>query len=487
MKSFHSATVAILLATASTASAEDAASLQKNLQAYLGSEPGVVTVTPAGDDFQITLDIMPYITKGQIPDTKVSLTPLVVTAHANGDGTWNIKSTAPLNMSVESPALTMKYDGGTLNWTGTFDEELRGFTKSHAEMDGASLTETLVDPSTDVKTNIAYSFGKYTIDTTATKREAGVADFVSKVEVDNIKGTWATEGSNSPMAGGSFAANKVGAQADAKGFHQRATMDLLAWFVSHPSKDLVVKDQADLKKALLAAMPIFESANVNESFEALDIQTPIGSFTAQSAKIGIDMAGFVKDGRFGESIGVSGLAIPPGIAPPWSADLIPTSFDVGFSASGFDADASAKIFIDKMDISKAEPISPDVSPALMAAAVPNGTINISLPTTTITAPIYSISMTANVEMPMSKPMTGPAFKSAKLDIKMTGFDAVMAKLQEVAKTDPQASQAIAVAIGAKGMAKSEADGSLSWAIVQTADGNVSINGLNLGAIAPPAQ
>jgi Uncharacterized protein conserved in bacteria (DUF2125) len=244
---------------------------------------------------------------------------------------------------------------------------------------------------------------------------------------------------------------------------------------------LIVKDQAGLKKALSAAMPIFESANVNETFEALDIQTPIGKITAQSAKLGIDMAGFTKDGRFGESIGLSGLGIPPGIAPLWSADLIPTSFDVGFSASGFDAEAPAKIFIGKMDLSKAEPVSPDISPALMAAAMPNGTINISLPTTSITAPAYSINMTGNMEMTMLGP------KGGKLDIKMKGLDAVMTKLQEAAQTDPQAAQAIAGIVAAKGMAKTEADGSSSWAVVYSPDGKVSVNGLNLGALAPPAQ
>jgi hypothetical protein len=483
MKPIYSTAIALLLATASTAAiaAEDAASVQKSLQTYLGSEPGVVTVAPAGDDLQITIDITPYINKGNLPDTKVALSPFVLTAHANGDGTWETKSSAPLNFSMSSPALTFDFKSGTSEWTGTFDEELRGFTKTHSEMGNGSLTETIVDPGTGAKTNVAYTIGKYLSDSTATKRDAGVADVVASISAENLQGTWSLEGGNPAAGGGSFAAQKIGYQTNGTGVRQRAVMDLIAWFVSHPNKDAIIKDQADLKKSLLAALPVMETMSGNETFEGLAVQSPFGNFTAQSAKIGIEAAGFTKDGRATETFEVAGLGIPAGLAPPWSIDLIPSALSFGFGASGFDADAPARLFIDKMDLSKDPPISPDVNPALAAAAMPNGTVNITLPPTTITAPAYTISMTGGMEMTMLGP------KGGKVDIKMKGLDAVMAKLQEAAQTDPQAAQAIAGIVAAKGMAKTEADGTSSWAIVYSPDGKVSVNGLDLGAIAPPAQ
>jgi Uncharacterized protein conserved in bacteria (DUF2125) len=485
MKLSNSAAIAFLLASVSTCAsalaAVDAATVQQNLQAYLGSEPGVVTVVPAGDDLQITLDIMPYLKKAQDANAKVAVSPFVITAHPNGDGTWETKSSAPLNVNVTSPAISFDFKSGSFEWTGTFDEELRGFTKSHSEMSNGTLAETIVDPNTGTKTHVAYTIGKYTSDATATKRDSGIADVVASVAAEGLQGTWSLEGGNPAMGGGSFAAQKVGYQANGTGVRQRAVMDLVAWFVSHSNKQAIIKDQAGLKKALLAALPVMESMNGNETFDSLTVQSPIGNFTAQSAKIGVDMAGFVKDGRFTETFEVAGLGIPAGIAPPWSTDLIPSGIAFGVGASGFDADAPTRMFIDKMDLSKEPPISPDLNPVFAAAAMPNGTINIALPATTITAPAYSISMTGGMEMTMLGP------KGGKVDIKMKGLDAVMAKLQEAAQSDPQAAQAIAGIVAAKGMAKAEADGTSSWAIVYSPEGKVSVNGLDLGAIAPPAQ
>ncbi len=483
MKSFHIAAAALLLATvssaASAATAEDAAAVQKSLQAYLGSEPGVVTVAPAGDDLQITLDVNPFLAKAKQPDASASVSPIVITAHANGDGTWETKSASPLLVTLNSPALVLDVKMDNFTWTGTFDEQLRGFTKSHGDLANASIKETVLDPANGVKTNIAYTIGKYSSDTTATKRDAGVADITAAVTAENIQGTWSLEGGSPGAGGGSFTLAKVGYQAGGTGVRQGAIMDLIAWLVAHPNKDAIIKDQANLKQLLTAAMPIFESVTGSETFENAVVQTPIGNVTAQAVKIGVDMGGFVKAGRFGENIGLTGIGTPPGIAPPWSMDLIPASVQFGFMASGFDAEAPAKMVIDKFDLSKDPPLAPDISAALAAAVMPNGTINIALPATSITAPAYTITMAGDVNM---TPM-GP--KGGKLDIKMKGLDAVMAKLQEAAQTDPQAAQAISMVVAAKGMAKTEADGTSTWALVMTPEGKVTVNGIDLMGMAPP--
>jgi hypothetical protein len=132
-----------------------------------------------------------------------------------------------------------------------------------------------------------------------------------------------------------------------------------------------------------------------------------------------------------------------------------------------------------MDLSKDPPISPDMNPVLAAAAMPSGTFTLAIPATTITAPAYSITVTGGMEMTMLGP------KGGKLDVKMKGLDAVMSKMQEAAQTDPQAAQAIAGIVAAKGMAKTEADGTSSWTIVYTPEGKVTVNGIDMMGLAPP--
>ncbi len=485
MKLIRNTTFAILLVSASTTStaqaAADAAAVQKNLQTYLGSEPGVVAVVPAGEDVQITLDIMPYLNKAKIPNATIKVTPFIMTAHPMGDGTWEVKSTSPLGFEMQAPDQSVQYKLPSVEWTGIFDEGLRGFTKSRGTMTNVTVDQKINDPKTGMNLNISYVVGKYAVDSTSTKREAGVVDFATSSEMSDLKGTWVPGETNSAMPAGSFSMNKVLVEGKGIGLRQRAIMDLIAWFISHPSKEAIVKDQAALKSSLLAAMPFMESLIAAESLEGLSVQTPIGQIAAQSAKIGIDMSGITKDAHLGETIAFSGLTIPQGIAPPWATDLIPNATSFGFNASGFDAETPAKMFIDKMDLSKEPPTSPDVGTALVAAALPNGTFKITLPPTNVTAPAYSIDITGGMDVSVLGPSGG------NLDIKMKGLEAVAAKLQEAAQSDPQAAQAIAGIIAAKGMAKTDADGNATWAIVYTPDGKVSINGIDLGAIAPPAQ
>ena len=62
-------TSAILMLLASStcalaaATADEALRMTATLQTYLGSEPGVVTVTPAGDGYNVALDATPYLKK----------------------------------------------------------------------------------------------------------------------------------------------------------------------------------------------------------------------------------------------------------------------------------------------------------------------------------------------------------------------------------------------------------------------------------------
>jgi hypothetical protein len=90
----------LFLATASAhalaaATPEEAARITASLQTYLGSEPGVVTVAPQGDDYIVTLNPAPYIAKINQPGVKVTLDPVVLTIRPKGNGQWDVSQKGP--------------------------------------------------------------------------------------------------------------------------------------------------------------------------------------------------------------------------------------------------------------------------------------------------------------------------------------------------------------------------------------------------------
>ena len=73
---------------------------------------------------------------------------------------------------------------------------------------------------------------------------------------------------------------------------------------------------------------------------------------------------------------------------------------------------------------------------------------------------------------------GPAAQpSGKAHITMKGLDEVM-KLIQAAPPEAGLQQGAAVVVVAKGMAKTEADGSLSWDVEASPDGKFSVNGID---------
>jgi type II secretory pathway pseudopilin PulG len=77
-------------ATMAAATQDGAAAIQEALQAYLTDTPGVVAVTPSGDQYAITLDLAPLFAKLPGKDVSISVSPLKFTAADNGGGKWKV-------------------------------------------------------------------------------------------------------------------------------------------------------------------------------------------------------------------------------------------------------------------------------------------------------------------------------------------------------------------------------------------------------------
>ena len=71
-----------------------------------------------------------------------------------------------------------------------------------------------------------------------------------------------------------------------------------------------------------------------------------------------------------------------------------------------------------------------------------------------------------------------------MTVEAEGFDQSFAALEAAAKNDPRIQESLPVLTFIKGLAKTGADGKLSWAVEYGADGVATVNGQRLG---PPAK
>jgi hypothetical protein len=462
-------------AMAGPATPEEAARLLAVLQTYLGAEPGVVTVVPAGDAYTVTLDFAPVIAKASPETFHGSITPYVLSITDNGDGTWSTQSDQAFSANFEaSGTADISYSIGSWKSTGVFDEALGAFSQSRSEFSDIAMTQTMTLPDQPPSNSSSSAAG-------------GVYESVSTAGVDggiDSKITYAfTNYSQSmavPGAPGAPASDVVITAESYLGDGKMTALDpaafykLLAWFVAHPSPEAIKADQAGLKTLLTDGIPFFQNIVASGGMTNAKIATPVGEFTAASISADVEMNGLVKDGLVREAITLNGLTIPDGLAPEWSAGLVPSKLSLDFAVSGFDAASPAAALIAAFDLAKPDPIDPAMEGPLMAALIPNGTVDIKLAPGIISSDMYSVTYEGAMT-------AGPGgIPVGKATITMTGMDAVMAALQAA---PPEVGGQMAPMLGmAQGMAKPGSDGALVWDVDASVPGTLMVNGTDLMAM-----
>lgn len=486
---------AVLLLSTSTLTAfaaatpEEAARIKASFETYLGQTPGVVTVVPDGNAYTITLDPAPYIAK--IPDASVKAfaDPYVFKAEPTGNGQWAVTSTGTWGFQMSADkAVQMSLRVGDQNWSGTYDENLTAFTKSSSTYSNIVMSQTLPEASgLSAMQNVIYNIGSVTMDSSAVAAGTGV-DVESAMVMNTITSATTMTGLDGQPAAAEAAmfnytvsSPKLIYNTSGKGLSYRPILDLLAWFVARPDKQLIIKDQVELKAKLHAALPLFQSLVGTMKYEGLNVTTAVGQFEVGTVAADVNMNGLVKDGFLQEKITFAGFKMPAGLAPPWMQELVPTNVVMDFAVKGFDLAAPTQMALGQMDLSQPEPLPAGFENVLLPAFLPSNAVTIDLGASEISNALYSLTYDGQIVASLAD------WPSGKATLRMKGMDAVIAKLQANA-ADPNVQQALAGLIGAKGFGKAEPDGSLIWVVDASTPSKVLVNGIDMSAmlgLAPP--
>lgn len=453
------------------ASDEEAARLQKLFSSYLTDTKGVVDVKTDGDGYAVKLDLAPLAAQS---GGTVTITPVEFKMASQGEGKWQIVQDQALSLAIdlkEQGAVDEKV--ASLKISGIFDEKLNYFSKLTGEATDISINQKMTDPNSGT-TSISASVKGVQVDQTGTAAANGGVDVVSKYTignlVENINTSGKPENGVPPMnlvinaANGNYDLN-------AKGFKSKPFLEVLAFLIGHQTKELMAKDQAMLKATLKDGLPIWENMLINAKLNTVTVANQFGQFGADSVEIAGDVNGIAKDGKLREKVAFNGLSLPTALVPPWATKLVPKNIAFDFTVSGFDLASPAQMILDQLDLAKEPPLPDGFEQVLMPVFMPKGTVDITLNPSSINNDTYSVNIEGSLAAGPAALPTGKAKISAK------GLDEIMKIIQQ-APPEAGLAQGAAVVVVAKGMAKAETDGSLTWNVESSPDGKVLVNGID---------
>ena len=449
----------------------EAARLEKLFQSYLSDTKGVVVVKTDGDGYAVKFDTAPLL--GDV-GAELKLTPVEFKLANQGDGKWQLVQDQSFEISIDAKEQGVLVEKiGSLKVNGIFDEKLSYFTKINAQANDIVVSQKLLDPSSGMG-NIDATIKSMVFEQTGTAGANGGVDLVAKYTLEGLSETINTAGKPEtgvpPMNLVINAANGT-YEATGKGLNAKPLFDIIAFFVAHQSKELISKDQAKLKATLKDGIPLFENMVANGKFNNFTVASQFGQVGMESLDINVDMNGITKDGKLREKIGFNGLTLPPALVPPWATKLVPKNMSFDFTVSGFDLASPAQMILDQLDLSKEPPLPDSFEQVLMPIFMPKGVVDITLNPSSVDSDTYSVKMEGSLAAGPAALPTGKAKISAK------GIDELMKIIQD-APPEAGLAQGAAVVLVAKGMAKAETDGSLTWNIESSPDGKVLVNGID---------
>ncbi len=219
------------------------------------------------------------------------------------------------------------------------------------------------------------------------------------------------------------------------------------------------------------AAPGLKLVEGGEGREAL-IELKIGAVALAGLKGQFGVANAGPHSSVSLSLSAGGLSLPVGLAPPGAADLTPSEIDLAATFKGIDIAAAANEAIADMRLQGDDPpISDADSVKVMAALLSAGPMRLDIAPSHIHAPAIDADFEGEIRYAPGKP-------SGELTIHMRGFDKTMAAVKALGPAI--AVKALPGFAMAKGLAKTDSDGSLSWVVEVAQDRSITVNGLPLG-------
>ncbi|WP_104493420.1 hypothetical protein [Paracoccus denitrificans] len=471
------------------ATEEGALRLRGVFQTYFGGTEGVVSVTPQGESYELRIDPAPLLAQVPAEQAQVSVSALTYQLTDNGDGSWGVSEDQTFSWSVVVPKMFEQKGSTKVESTGIWDEALMSFREQTSVMtdyviDSVQYAPPLApDPEAEAQEPPAepqvisrdhQRTARMEMSLTGAPGKAGGVDQAMSFTAEGLEQSQEIlMGPGGQPMQIQITAPGYDGSGQITGARTEGMLSLLAWFVAHPSGELIKGSQDALRDKLSAAMPLWDDLSMDATVRDLKIGSPLGEFGLASTKVTIGMSGATPDGRLQEQVALSGVTVPEGVLPSWVAPILPQEVTLDFTASDFDLAAPARMLIEGFDLTAEEPFAKLVPEQLQAALLPRGSFDLKLAPSQIKGDGYQIDYRADVAAGPAAPPSGSALITA------TGLD----KVEEALAAAPpeQAGQPLMMLRMARAMAKPGASGENVWDIqMPEGGGPFTINGQPMG-------
>jgi hypothetical protein len=257
-----------------------------------------------------------------------------------------------------------------------------------------------------------------------------------------------------------------------KGFKPGPLADAWRFFAAHPERADYARDFDALKTTVNAV--IGDPFTLDEAFklDRVHLATESGLVEIEGASGSIGAVNAGADSGFSERIAVKAIKLPDGLVSGVYAPFVPTSFDIGFKASGFDLPGAAQEWFADAHLDGDGPVlTKEAQDRFGAKFVHGKPIVIDILPSHIVGPSLNLAFQGKVTIDNTQP-------TGSITIQVPNFDQMAQAAQGLG---PQAEQKLVPMIAmVKGLSKAGPDGALIWVCDIGRDHVMKVNGLPLG-------
>jgi hypothetical protein len=456
---------AVTLATAVTPDSAHhiASAVRAWLSHFLGpAAPDLpVQAEAQGDHYRLTLPLIGLRTAGEPPELSAAM-------QEQPDGTWRIESASiPARFAVPAADGETHVSIGRQAITGVIDPSLQVPSALHAEAADVRTTTTPALQRTEQR------IGQAALDATLTPARNGKLNLLERNHFANwqsgaVDANGIAVGTGVRRGQTELTLNAVAPDHVAPAV--QALLDLIFATREHQSPTLNSRSRAALRKLVQALDGLAGSARLNESLQGLQIELAgIGRAAIDRVRLGFGEETTGGLLRAWLDLAVDGLTIA-GLPNGFSA-LVPTRISLRPSVKGVPADALRNLLL-----AGTEQPQPATRNTYSSALFAQGSLAIGIDAFSFEIGPAEFSGAGVISFP------SPTTREAEARVTASGFDALM----EQTTQDPSLNQIAPVLALARGFAKHDGD-HLVWAIHAGQDGHITVNGMDLTALLPPAK
>ncbi len=433
--------------------------------AFAGPRP-LIAVTPEGSDYLVTMDLSAV--NDLIKGTGTSYDPATILYKLveQDDGRWRtaVEQLPKIGFRARDSTGSLEFDG--FRQSAVIDPAIAWFLDGSTN--AAKGTIKLATPKLDQTIN----FGNLSADLATTAKGDGSVSTTAKEEIADLAIAANGVGERNQPVNWSARIDKAQVDIGIDGLMSRKVFDAWSLVADHPDRADLAQHETEFKGLLKAiAAPGLKFAEGIEAKHAV-VASAIGAVALGDVKYEVGAANLGPQSSVKIGVAVDGLSLPAGLAPANAADLIPSKLDLAVELRGFDLTAAANEAIADMHVGGKGPLISDPDGAKVAAALFGaGPLRIVIAPSHVVSKTLALDFNGVVQYLANK-------ASGSLTIHAHGFDTAMATVKGL-EPDVQ-EKALPVLAMAKGLAKTESDGALTWVLQVDDDRSIKVNGIPLG-------